>query len=71
MPPKRQNKGSKQGSKAPSKAASKAPSAAPSGTATPRVVEHAPALLGLNFGQSFSSVAIIDKVRFPSLSSSS
>lgn len=65
MPPKRNQKGSKQSSKAPSKAASKAPS----GASTPRAVEPqtpvklAPGLLGLNFGQSFSSVAIIDKVR--------
>ncbi|GAA5997808.1 ribosome-associated complex protein SSZ1 [Rhodotorula paludigena] len=63
MPPKRNQKGSKQSSKAPSKAASKAPS----GASTPRAVEPqtpvklAPGLLGLNFGQSFSSVAIIDK----------
>lgn len=66
MPPKRGQKGSKQSSKAPSKAASKAPS----GANTPRAptepqtpVKQAPGLLGLNFGQSFSSVAIIDKVR--------
>ncbi|BGP15863.1 hypothetical protein JCM10213_005651 [Rhodosporidiobolus nylandii] len=63
MPPKRGNK--KQASKAPSKAASKAPSKAPSGVSTPALqaepVKAAPALLGLNFGQSFSSVAIIDK----------
>ncbi|GAA5906046.1 hypothetical protein JCM6882_003544 [Rhodosporidiobolus microsporus] len=64
MPPKGK-KGSKQSSKAPSKAASKAPSKAPSGASTPAVqaepVKAAPGLLGLNFGQSFSSVAIIDK----------
>ncbi|GAA5855663.1 hypothetical protein JCM9279_003296 [Rhodotorula babjevae] len=64
MPPKRGQKGSKQSSKAPSKAASKAPS----GANTPRAptepqtpIKQAPGLLGLNFGQSFSSVAIIDK----------
>ncbi|GAA5861006.1 hypothetical protein JCM8547_008004 [Rhodosporidiobolus lusitaniae] len=61
MAPQKGKKGSKQSSKAPSKAASKAPSAAPSGTATPKPVEYAPGLLGLNFGQSFSSVSIIDK----------
>ncbi|GAA6027403.1 hypothetical protein JCM8097_007834 [Rhodosporidiobolus ruineniae] len=65
MPPKRGQKGSKQSSKAPSKQASKAPSAAASGASTPALraepVKAAPGLLGLNFGQSFSSVAIIDK----------
>ncbi|GAA5909834.1 ribosome-associated complex protein SSZ1 [Sporobolomyces salmoneus] len=60
MPPKRNQK-----SKQNSKQSSKAPSKAPSGAATPaQQVEpkaNAPGLLGLNFGQSFSSVAIIDK----------
>ncbi|GAA5970974.1 hypothetical protein JCM11641_004527 [Rhodosporidiobolus odoratus] len=64
MPPKRGQK-SKQSSKAPSKAPSKATSKAPSGASTPAVqaepVKQSPAFLGLNFGQSFSSVAIIDK----------
>ncbi|GAA6062100.1 hypothetical protein JCM10212_002350 [Sporobolomyces blumeae] len=64
MPPKRNQK-SKQNSKQSSKAPSKAPSNAPSGTATPasrpEPVQLAPGLVGLNFGQSFSSVAIIDK----------
>ncbi|GAA6012981.1 hypothetical protein JCM10207_008402 [Rhodosporidiobolus poonsookiae] len=65
MPPKRgqkSNKGSKQGSKAPTPAKG---SAAASGASTPALraepVQQAPGLLGLNFGQSFSSVAIIDK----------
>lgn len=65
MPPKRNQKGSAKSSKAPSKAASKAPSKAPSGASTPALqqepVQRAPGLLGLNFGQAFSSVAIIDK----------
>ncbi|GAA6012336.1 hypothetical protein JCM11491_007098 [Sporobolomyces phaffii] len=60
MPPKRNQK-----SKQNSKQSSKAPSKAPSGAATPaqraEPVQLAPGLLGLNFGQSFSSVAIIDK----------
>lgn len=61
MPPKRNQK-----SKQNSKQSSKAPSKAPSGAATPAQREEpkvlAAGLLGLNFGQSFSSVAIIDKV---------
>lgn len=64
MPPKRNQKGSAKSSKAPSKAASKAPSKAPSGASTPALrepVQKAPGLLGVNFGQAFSSVAIIDK----------
>ncbi|GAA5981941.1 hypothetical protein JCM10908_004678 [Rhodotorula pacifica] len=65
MPPKRNQKGSAKSSKAPSKAASKAPSKAPSGASTPALqaepVQRAPGLLGVNFGQAFSSVAIIDK----------
>lgn len=64
MPPKRNQKGSAKSSKAPSKAASKAPSKAPSGASTPALrepVQKAPGLLGVNFGQGFSSVAIIDK----------
>lgn len=66
MPPKRNQKGSNKSSKAPSKVASKAPS----GASTPALrtepqtpVKLAPGLVGLTFGQSFSSVAVIDKVR--------
>ncbi|BGP31858.1 Hsp70 protein that interacts with Zuo1p [Rhodotorula toruloides] len=64
MPPKRNQKGSNKSSKAPSKVASKAPS----GASTPALrtepqtpVKLAPGLVGLTFGQSFSSVAVIDK----------
>ncbi|GAA5825788.1 hypothetical protein JCM11251_000369 [Rhodosporidiobolus azoricus] len=64
MPPKGK-KGSKQASKANTPKGSKPASKAPSGVSTPAVqaepVKAAPGLLGLNFGQSFSSVAIIDK----------
>lgn len=70
MPPKRNQK-----SKQNSKQSSKAPSKAPSGAATPAQREEpkvqAAGLLGLNFGQSFSSVAIIDKVSFSYLLSHS
>lgn len=66
MPPKRNQKGSNKSSKAPSKTASKAPSKAASGASTPQLQQEPtknkqPGLLGVNFGQSFSSVAIIDK----------
>lgn len=56
-----------------SKQQSKQTSRAPSGASTPAVraepVKAAPAAAGINFGQSFSSVAVINKVR-PSYSCS-
>lgn len=55
MPPKKNSKGSK------------APSRAASGASTPAVraepVKLEPAVVGINFGQSFSSVSVINKVR--------
>lgn len=60
MPPKK-------GSKNASKNASKNVSRAASGTATPvqkqEPQKSAPALVGINFGNSFSSIAVINKVR--------
>lgn len=48
------------------KSGSKQVSRAPSGTATPVVLEPqvpVTTVIGLNFGQSFSSIAVINKVR--------